>query len=69
MSGELPTREELRRGQTVRIVQDQENNPGEPLLGEVLKIVDEEDNPPGGVKVKLKSGVVGRVKEIHPDES
>lgn len=69
MSGELPTREELRREQTIRIVQDQENNPREPLLGKIFKIVDEEDNPPGGVKVKLKSGVVGRVKEIHPDES
>lgn len=68
VSDERPTRDDITEGMTVTVVQEQENNEGEPLIGDVRQIVSEDNTQPGGVKVKLESGVVGRVKEIRPDE-
>ena len=68
MSGERPTRDELRQGVTVEIVQDQEENPGEPLIGDVHSIITEEHSHPEGIKVRLESGVVGRVQRIATGE-
>lgn len=52
---------------TVRVVQEQENNSGEPLIGDIQTIVDDEERHPQGIKVKLESGVTGRVKEVVTD--
>lgn len=52
---------------TVRVVQEQENNDGEPLIGDIKTIVDDEDTHPRGIAVKLESGVTGRVKEVVGD--
>lgn len=68
VSEERPTRDDITEGMTVTVVQEQDNNEGEPLIGDVRQIVSEDNTQPGGVKVKLESGVVGRVKEIRPDE-
>lgn len=67
MARDLPTRQELRRGMTVRVVQEQDNNPGEPLIGDVQTILSEEQTHPQGIKVKLQSDVTGRVKEVVTD--
>lgn len=53
---------------TVEVVQTQENNDGEPLIGDVRQIVTDENIHPEGVKVELESGVTGRVTEIRPEE-
>ncbi|MEF8787086.1 MAG: DUF2196 domain-containing protein [Haloarculaceae archaeon] len=63
MSADLPTRDELRKGLTVEI--EQEN--GDRLVGEVGAVLTDERTHPDGILVKLKSGVRGRVKRIGPD--
>lgn len=68
MSGDLPTRRDLRRGITVTVVQDQANNDGEPLVGEIEEILTDEQTHPDGIRVRLHSGVTGRVQEIAPEQ-
>ncbi len=53
---------------TVRVVQEQDDQPGAPILGDVQTVLEEGDAPPGGPLVKLQSGAVGRVKEVVADE-
>ncbi|WP_226038942.1 DUF2196 domain-containing protein [Natrinema sp. DC36] len=68
MSSERPTAEELRQGMTVEIVQDDadpESEDTEPIIGEVGTVYGDE---PEGARVKLKSGVVGHVQSVAPDE-
>lgn len=66
MATNRPSEEDVRRGMTVKVVQNQENNDGEPLIGDILHVVGDDD--PGGVVVELESGVTGEVVEIRPDE-
>lgn len=68
MSADLPTRRELRPGLTVEVVQEQENNDGEPLIGEIQEVLTDENTHPEGILVRLHSDVTGRVKEIGPEE-
>ncbi|MFD1588101.1 DUF2196 domain-containing protein [Halorientalis brevis] len=68
MAEDLPTRDEIDRGMTVEVVQEQDNNPGEPLIGDVRVILTDEHSHPQGIKVELDDDVTGGVKEIHPDE-
>lgn len=68
MSADQPTRDDIQPGMTVEIVQGQENNPGEPLIGDVLKVLSTDHTEPGGIEVKLQSGAVGRVQRIVHDE-
>lgn len=68
MASDLPTRDDITEGMTVLVEQEQENNPGEPLVGDVRLILTDEHSHPQGIKVELQSDVTGRVKEIHPDE-
>lgn len=49
---------------TVRVVQDADNNDGEPLIGDIETIIDDESPATQGVKVKLQSDVTGRVQEV-----
>lgn len=67
MAQDPPDRQELRRGMTVRVVQEQDNNDGEPLIGDIRQIVGESDDPPG-VVVETESDVTGRVIEVVTDE-
>ena len=68
MAENRPSRGDIAQGMTVEIVQEQENNDGQPLIGDVQTVITEENTHPGGIKVKLESGATGRVKRIHPDE-
>jgi uncharacterized repeat protein (TIGR03833 family) len=63
MASDLPTRNELEKGITVEI--EQEN--GDRLIGEVGAVLTDERTHPDGILVKLKSGVRGRVKRIGPE--
>lgn len=67
MAEPFPNREDVRPGMTVEIVQDAENNPGEPIIGDVAVVRTEEHSHPDGIEVRLESGAVGRVREIHPE--
>lgn len=68
MAADLPTREDIRTGMTVEFEQE-DANPDDRLIGDVRLVLTEEHTHPGGIKVELESGVVGRVKAIHPGES
>lgn len=63
-----PTRDDLTQGMTVAVEQDQENNDSEPIIGDIRQIITDERTHPGGIEVKLESGVTGRVVEVRPDE-
>lgn len=63
MSGDLPTRNELTRGITVEIEQED----GDRLIGEVGAVLTDERTHPEGILVKLKSGATGRVRRIGPE--
>ncbi len=67
MVDDEPTSRELRPGMTVRIVQDEEPEEKEPIVGTVRQVLDETHTQPGGVTVKLESGAVGNVKEVVSD--
>ena len=49
----------------VSVVQKHHQRSGELTRGKIAKILTNSPNHPHGIKVKLDSGVVGRVKEIH----
>ena len=51
-------------GLSVNIEQKQDQNSGELTEGVVQKILTKSPNHPHGIKVRLESGQVGRVKEI-----
>lgn len=67
VTADYPTRDEIATGMTVTIVQEAENNPGEPLVGDVRRIITEEHTHPGGILVELESGATGRVQAIGPE--
>lgn len=62
MSGTI--RSNISLGLTVNVVQKQHQRSGELTEGVVARILTKSPNHPHGIKVKLESGVVGRVKEI-----
>lgn len=57
-------RSEIKPGLKVRIVQKQDQRSGELTEGIVASILTKSPHHPHGIKVKLESGLVGRVKEI-----
>lgn len=62
MSGN--SRANIQIGLEVNIVQKQDQRSGELTQGIVEKILTNSPNHPHGIKVRLDSGEVGRVKEI-----
>ena len=62
MSGTI--RSNISIGLTVNVVQKHHQRSGELTEGVVARILTNSPNHPHGIKVKLESGVVGRVKEI-----
>lgn len=62
MSGN--NRANIQIGLEVNIVQKQDQRSGELTQGIVDKILTNSPNHPHGIKVRLDSGEVGRVKEI-----
>jgi len=51
-------------GQTVHVIQKQDQRSGQLTKGVVKRILTNSSNHPRGIKVKLESGIVGRVSEI-----
>ncbi len=58
-------RNKLKLGQDVSVVQKQHQRSGELTRGEIARILTNSPSHPHGIKVKLESGIVGRVKVIH----
>ena len=58
-------RREIRVGQHVSVVLKQDQETGILTDGIVERILTKSQAHPHGIKVKLVSGLVGRVKEIH----
>ncbi|MFT6989747.1 MAG: putative repeat protein (TIGR03833 family) [Paraglaciecola sp.] len=55
----------IKTGAQVSIVQKQDQRIGDLTEGVVEKILTNSPNHPHGIKVRLHSGEVGRVKKIH----
>lgn len=58
------TRSNIKAGAHVRVVQKQDQFSGKLSEGIVKDILTKSANHPHGIKVRLQSGIVGRVKEI-----
>jgi uncharacterized repeat protein (TIGR03833 family) len=58
------TRSAIKPGMTVLIVLKQDQHTGKLTKGIVKDILTKSPNHPHGIKVRLQSGEVGRVKEI-----
>lgn len=54
----------IKPGARVRVVQKQDQRSGKRTEGIVKDILTNSPNHPRGIKVRLDSGIVGRVKEI-----
>lgn len=61
------TRANIKKGAFVLVVQKQDQRSGKLTQGTVKTILTKSPNHPHGIKVRLESGVVGRVKEILPE--
>ncbi len=57
-------RADIRKGADVNIVQKQDQRSGQLTRGVVKDILTNSKTHPHGIKVRLESGMVGRVKEI-----
>ncbi len=58
------TRADIRPGARVRVVQKQDQRSGKLTEGIVQSILTNSPTHPHGIKVRLVSGIVGRVKEL-----
>ena len=63
MSG--TNRSDVKKGLSVAIVLKQDQRSGNLTEGIVKDILTNSSNHPHGIKVRLESGAVGRVKTIH----
>ena len=57
-------RKDITVGSEVKVVQKHHQRTGELTEGIVARILTKSPQHPHGIKVKLESGIVGRVKEI-----
>lgn len=57
-------RNQIKKGITVKVVQKQDQRTGRLTQGIVKDILTKSPTHPHGIKVRLESGIVGRVKEI-----
>jgi uncharacterized repeat protein (TIGR03833 family) len=60
-------REDIRAGVRVRVVQKKDQRSGNLTEGIVQDILTPSANHPHGIKVRLVTGVVGRIKQIILD--
>lgn len=58
------TRADIKVGSHVRVVQKQDQSSGKLTEGIVQDILTKSAMHPHGIKVRLQSGIVGRVKDI-----
>jgi len=59
-------RKNIRIGSRVTVVQKQDQGSGRLTEGVVGQILTNSASHPHGIKVRLESGIVGRVKEVLP---
>ena len=64
-----PTRSNIKPGQVVLIVLKQDQGTGKLTKGIVKEILTKSPRHPHGIKVRLESGQVGRVKEIVSEQT
>ena len=57
-------RSNIKIGAVVNVVKKQDQGTGKLTQGVVARILTNSPNHPRGIKVKLESGIVGRVQEI-----
>jgi uncharacterized repeat protein (TIGR03833 family) len=57
-------RVDIKQGLRVKVVQKQDQRSGKLTEGTVKDILTNSSTHPHGIKVRLESGIVGRVKEI-----
>ena len=62
------TRSDIKPGMMVLIVLKQDQRTGKLTQGVVKDILTKSPTHPHGIKVRLESGAVGRVKEIVPSD-
>jgi uncharacterized repeat protein (TIGR03833 family) len=62
-------RADIKPGASVQVVQKQDQRSGKLTEGIVADILTSSPTHPHGIKVRLTSGVVGRVKQIMPEKS
>ncbi len=62
MNGQL--RKNIKIGSNVEVVQKQHQRNGQLTRGIVKNLLTNSPSHPHGIKVRLESGIVGRVKEI-----
>ncbi|MDD4364522.1 MAG: YwbE family protein [Synergistales bacterium] len=61
-------RQKIGRGMRVRVVRKEDQATGRLTEGIVRDLLTKSPTHPRGIKVRLESGVVGRVKEILDDQ-
>ncbi|MDG1262289.1 MAG: YwbE family protein [Flavobacteriales bacterium] len=61
-------RKNIKEGMVVAVVQKHHQRTGELTEGVVKQLLTKSPEHPHGIKVRLQSGEVGRVKEIVDDE-
>lgn len=57
-------RENIKIGSSVTVVQKHHQRSGELTEGIVMNLLTKSNYHPHGIKVRLESGIVGRVKEV-----
>lgn len=57
-------RKNIQIGSTVKVVQKQDQRTGKLTEGVVKDLLTKSPHHPHGIKVRLQSGIVGRVKEV-----
>jgi uncharacterized repeat protein (TIGR03833 family) len=60
------SRKNIRKGAVVDVVQKQDQRSGKLTRGVVKDLLTKSPTHPHGIKVRLESGIVGRVKAIQP---
>ena len=61
-------RVDIKLGARVRVVQKQDQRSGKLTEGIVKDILTKSPTHPHGIKVRLVGGIVGRVKEVFPED-
>jgi len=62
-------RSDIKAGARVQVVRKQDQRSGRLTQGIVKDILTKSPTHPHGIKVRLTNGVVGRVKNVLPEES
>jgi len=60
----IPSRDKIRLGMTVKIIQKHDQRTGNLTEGKVKRILTSSNFHPHGIKVELDTGKVGRVQDI-----